>query len=271
LRDPLATGRPVIPGNRLDQYLGGSRVDPVAVALHPYFPDPTSAGFANNLTMFPSEYNNRWQVTTRIDQILPLNQALAFRLSYTNGDSYNPNLIGNPGTGMAVPTYGRNGNLTWSAPMGARAVNQLVFGAQNFSSLPLYRIASGMPSDETVGWNAFAPPNPAFPPMAQILFIGTDAISGLSYTAGGNNTARIYTENIFQLTDTFSFSAGRHYMKAGFHGIRHYVNALHQSPAGSSIVFNGANVNRSTGYTFADFMMGLQQTTRFVPRWTKRT
>jgi len=265
LRDPLVTGRPNISGNRLDQYLGGARISPIAVALHPYFPDPTSPGYANNLTMFPSEYNNRSQFTTRIDQALPRSESLSFRISYTNGESYNPNLIGNPGTGMIVPTYGRNGNLTWSAPLGARVVNQLIFGAQNFSSLPLYKIAPGMPTDETIGWNAFAPPNPAFPPIAQILFNGTDALTGLSYTSGGNNTARIYTENIFQLTDTVSFSRGRHYLKAGFQGIRHYVNALHQSPAGSSIVMNGGTGAVSSGYTFADFMMGLQRTTRFVP------
>jgi hypothetical protein len=232
LKDPLTKQN--IPGNRLDQYLGGTRISPIALTLHPYFPDPTSPGYANNLTMYPSEYSNRSQFTTRIEQALPRNQSLSFRISYNNGESYNPNLIGNPGTGQLTPQYGRNGNLTWSAPLGARVVNQLIFGAQNFSSLPLYKIAPGMPTDETVGWQAFAPPAPAYPPIAQILFNGTDTLSGLSYVGSGNNTARIYTENIFQLTDTFSFSRGRHYLKTGFQGIRHYVNALHQSPAGSS-------------------------------------
>ena len=45
LRDPLVTGRPNIPGNRLDQYLGGVRINKRALALQPYFGSPHSARY----------------------------------------------------------------------------------------------------------------------------------------------------------------------------------------------------------------------------------
>src|SRR5581483_4651538 len=48
LRDPLASGRPNIPGNRIDQYLGGARINKLAVQLQPFYGSPTQAGIGNN-------------------------------------------------------------------------------------------------------------------------------------------------------------------------------------------------------------------------------
>src|SRR5579872_3087960 len=55
LHDPFTTGRPAIPGNRLDVYKGGSLISPTALALHAYYPAPQQTNLASNLILFPSE------------------------------------------------------------------------------------------------------------------------------------------------------------------------------------------------------------------------
>ena len=44
----IATCRPIPSGDRLDQYLGGARINKIAVALRPYFGSPTLPGIGNN-------------------------------------------------------------------------------------------------------------------------------------------------------------------------------------------------------------------------------
>ena len=79
IRDPLAAGRPVIPNNRLDQYLGGARISKTALALQPFWGSPTQPGAANNRVSFGQDTSNRDQYTIRGDQTLPHNQSLALR------------------------------------------------------------------------------------------------------------------------------------------------------------------------------------------------
>src|SRR5262245_10047736 len=52
LRDPLLPGRPFIPGNRLDTYLNGARINQNAVNLKPFWGSPTLPGLANNAVRF---------------------------------------------------------------------------------------------------------------------------------------------------------------------------------------------------------------------------
>ncbi len=72
LRDPFASGRPPIPGNRLDQYQGGALIKSTALKLRPFWGSPTSPGLANNLVRFPTLESNANQFTIRIDHALPV-------------------------------------------------------------------------------------------------------------------------------------------------------------------------------------------------------
>ncbi|MFL6446745.1 MAG: hypothetical protein ACJ746_03540 [Bryobacteraceae bacterium] len=44
LRDPLSPGNQIIPGNRLDQYLGGARISAIAELLQPFWAVRTDPG-----------------------------------------------------------------------------------------------------------------------------------------------------------------------------------------------------------------------------------
>lgn len=78
LRDPLATGRPIIAGNRLDQYLGGAWINKTALALRPSFGSPTLPGIGNNQVTNVNRDTVANQYTIRGDQMLPHNQCRVF-------------------------------------------------------------------------------------------------------------------------------------------------------------------------------------------------
>ncbi|MDZ4799979.1 MAG: carboxypeptidase regulatory-like domain-containing protein [Bryobacteraceae bacterium] len=128
LRDPLIAGRPPIPENRLDTYMGGSRINATALKLQPLFGSPDRPGYVNNAARFPEETNNGDQVTARIDQLLPKNHSISGRLIYTDGNLHQPWGLGTPGPASTQYSGSRNLMLTWTAPVGTRAVNEFKFG-----------------------------------------------------------------------------------------------------------------------------------------------
>ncbi|MBL8229927.1 MAG: carboxypeptidase regulatory-like domain-containing protein [Bryobacterales bacterium] len=261
ITDPLASRQPFA-GNRIP----ASRLDRSALQLRPFTSSPTSPGLANNLLKFPEETNNADQFTVRLDQTLPANQSLAFRYTHSDTGGFIPNLIGTPGVGRTEPADSRNATLTWTAPLGPRMVNELRFGAMNFSNIATYFNGS-LPSIEQLGWRGFEPGNPGIPALPQIQFTGTDAFSPFKYggTATFGEAALSMINNVFTLADAFSMTRGNHQIKIGFEGRRIYLNALQQTNARGQITFQGANSAVSTGYSFAGYLLGLPASSQEVP------
>ncbi len=266
LRDPLLADRPLIPGNRLDQYLGGARLSKAALALRPFFGSPTGPGLANNSLQFPARTDTGDQFTVRLDQMLPANQSLALRLTKSDTGGFVPNLMGIPGVGRDEPLDSRNGTLAWTAPFGSRTVNELRFGAMNFSDMVTY-LDGGLPTVESLGWRGFEKGNPGIPPMPQITFTGTDAFTQLKYgdTATYGEAALSMISNIYTLSEALSHFRGKHNLKAGFEARRTDLNVLQQSNARGQITFRGASSGASSGYSFADFLMALAGSSQQVP------
>jgi len=80
-RQPSST-RMAIPGNRLDQYLGGARLDPAGLAILQAYPVPTSPGVFHNYVsqaIVPLTSN---QSTGKIDYVLSEKQRLSGSYSY---------------------------------------------------------------------------------------------------------------------------------------------------------------------------------------------
>ncbi|MBI4874776.1 MAG: TonB-dependent receptor [Acidobacteria bacterium] len=265
LRDPLDPARPVIPNNRLDQYLGGARISKTALKLRPFWGSPNKPGLANNLVQFADDTSNANQFTARVDHMLPRNQSLAGRYTQAKTTGKTPSILGN-GTGLYAPTDNYNTSATWTVPASARTVSELRFGYAKFSQLTTYE-DGGLPTTESLGLKGFDKYNPTLPPMPRITFTGTDAFTQLNY--GGNENygmaALIKVSKTYNLSETLTHSRGRHTFKAGFDLRRIVLPALQQSNASGQITFRSSTTGASSGYTFADLLMGLPGSSQEVP------
>ena len=265
LRDPLAAGRPAIPGNRLDQYLGGARVSKTALALKPFWGSPNQPGLANNLVRFGQDTSSANQFTLRGDQALPRNHSLSLRYTDTRAGSQSPSILAN-GSGLDSPTNTRNGGLTWTAPVGARTVNEFRLSYANFTSLTSYN-DGGLPTVESLGLKGFAKGNPDLPPMPRITFTGTDAFTQLNYgsTESFGMAALRRVSDTWTFSDALTHTHGRHTFKAGFEMRRTALDCLQQTNARGSLTFRASTGATSTGYTFSDFLIGLPASSQEVP------
>ncbi len=265
LRDPFEAARPVIPGNRLDQYLGGARISQTALKLRPFWGSPNKPGMANNLVNFADDTTSNNQFTARLDHMLPRNQAVAGRYTQSKTTGTTPSILGN-GTGLHAPTDNYNTSATWTAPAGARTVSELRFGFAKFSQLTTY-IDGGLPTVESLGLKGFEKGNETLPPMVRITFTGNDAFTQLNY--GGNENygmaALIKVSKTYNISETVTHSRGRHTFKAGFDLRRIIMPSLQQSNARGQITFRASTTGVSSGYTFADFLMGVPGSSQEVP------
>lgn len=265
LRDPLTTGRPVIPNNRLDLYMGGARISQTAVKLQPFWGSPTQSGSANNRVSFGQETNNLNQFTIRGDQMLPKNHALALRYTSTTSGGTSPSILGN-GSGVLTPTDTRNAGVTWTAPFGSRTVSEFRFGQANYTSLTTYD-DGGLPTVASLGLKGFEAFNEGIPPMVRISFTGNDAFTQLNYgsTASYGMAALRRISDTWTVSEVLTHTRGRHTIKAGIELRRTVLDALQQTNASGQLTFRASTAATSTGYTFSDFLMGLPASTSEVP------
>jgi hypothetical protein len=267
LRDPLVTGRPNIPGNRLDQYLGGARINRIAVALRPYFGSPTAPGIGNNQVTNVDQDTSANQFTIRGDQILPHNQNIGLRYTQTRTGGFIPNFLGSPAVGREEPLDNKNGSFSWTGVLTPKTVAEVRIGAMKFGDVTSYT-AGGLPTAASLGIAGFTTSPDSIPPLPQMSFSGTGAPTNIKFgdTASFGEAALSMIQNIYTLTGTLSRTAGNHSLRFGYELHRDDYNALQQSNAGGQISFAGSATSaNSTGYSFADFLIGVPSSTSQVP------
>jgi hypothetical protein len=267
LHDPLAAGRPNIPGNRLDEYQGGVRINKTAQALQPYFPSPNQPGVGNNSSRLAEQDTIGNQYTARVDQILSANQNIGFRYTASGSGGFIPNILGSPGVGRTEPLDNINGSLSWTAVINPRTVSELRLGAMKFGDVTTYS-AGNLPTAISLGLQGFTSGGGIIPQMPQVAFSGPDAPTNLKF--GGTPTfgeaALSMIENVYTIAETVSHVAGRHSLKFGYEMHREDFNVLQQSNAGGQISFAGSATSaNSSGYAFADLLMGLPASSQEVP------
>jgi hypothetical protein len=261
LRDPMTTGRPVFPGN----ILPASRLDATALKLRPFWGSPSNSSLANNLTSTGVSTNTADQFTTRADHTLPGNNNLMFRYSRTNSDGFTPSQLGKD-IGTGGTTLNNNASLGWTAPFSSGTVNEARLGYSSMSRDNVY-VAGSLPTTETLGIQGFGPVSALRSPMPKITFAGTDAFSSVNY--GPNESfgaaATSQTSKNLTLSDSLTHVRGRHTLKAGFEYSRLNLPSLLQPGAGGQLTFRSAGSANSSGYTFADLMLGIPTSSQQVP------
>jgi hypothetical protein len=265
LRDPLLPDRPPIPGNRLDQYLGGARLSKAARQLQPFWGSPNVSGLTNNRIVNASSRADNRQFTARGDHSLPRNQQISLRLSASLRDAFSPNLTGN-GSGLVTPTNNWNAAVNWTVPWTAHLLQESRFSAADFDSLTLYSNAT-LPTVESLGMQGFTAVSDVFPPLPRIQFAGGDAFTQLNYGSSANfgMAALIRKSRTFNYASSLSWSIGSHTIKSGIEMRRTSLPALQTTNARGSLSFTASATGISTGYAFADFLIGLPSSTQEVP------
>jgi hypothetical protein len=264
VRDALTIGDPPFPGNVIPQ----TRIDPIALRLKPLFAPATLPGLVNNSAISVNQTSQSDQFSVRVDHLLPHGQTISLRLTYNNGRGYTPGMMGLPNLGYLNPSLGENGTLSWTAPIGTRTVSEFRVGAMSFSRHYSY-VNGGYPTAQSVGMQGMAGPAATIAPTPYLQFSGNDSFSPVSYWPSGGQNTTAYANNVYSISEIISHTRGQHQFKAGFDARETNLNFILENNGQGILQFNGASGVNSSGYSFADFLLGVLYTSQQTPLQSK--
>jgi outer membrane receptor protein involved in Fe transport len=239
IRDPL-TGQPfagnVIPTNR---------INPVAAQLlSEFIPAPNTT--ANRYTQSPNVEDDRHQLGFRGDFRHTDRHQILGRVLYSKTEQVNP--LG----GSNFSPAGNVATATLSDFMGSDTF-MLTGNMINVARVAFNRIdanpnvTSGLdPRD--FGWG-ITPSNP------QALGLPNITINGFFSLGDAQQPFAHRVNEVFSLTDDFSWVAGRHSLKFGFEARRDHIVLAYINRPNGNFTFNG----QYTGNAAADFLLGFPQ------------
>ena len=245
--DPT-TGQ-LFPQNRIPL----ARLNPASLALLQYFPNPNQPFAARNYQTTWNGLNNTNNLNVRLNNIAPTSKdRLNFGMGYQTGNSITPNLFRFVDTGA---NRSSNSNLGWSHRFSAKVNNNLTytFSRTRQTSLPFFANQNNVAGALGIQGTSQNPENWGPP--------------NLSFTNYGGLTDGTYSLNRNQtgdLTDTLTWSRGKHNFSFGGDYRRQQVNPLTDSNGRGTYSFNGATTanlvngiaQTGTGYDLADFLLG---------------
>ena len=244
VRDPL-TGQP-FPGNQIPR----NRFDPIALKLLEFYPEPNipGAGLSRNYLALQHHVTDKDQFTQRIDFVESSKSFWFGRFSWTDEYVLAPNLKDN---GSKVETNVKQGMISNTRTLSPSVVNELRFGATKFYNNLAQELQHTRNVHQEVGLGLFIPP-----PISW----GLPTISVSGFSGFGDNSSLPFTGNnsVFQFIDNISWIRGNHSMRIGAE-IRHDEYNM----VGTQEIRGTLNIDRPvTGYSFADYMLGMISGTR---------
>jgi len=249
--DPL-TGAP-FPGNVIPV----SRFNPAAVGLLQYFPQPSYSGIVQNYRNVTSTPNNNNNVGVRLNAPLTNKDRLTFNVQYQNRDSQAEQLFG---WRDSTTGYGLSAATGWSHSFGRRFNNSanLTFSRNVGVTNPYFAYSSDIASELGIGGTSQLPINYGPPNLS---FTNFGSLSDSAATSTHNQT--------YNFTDNITYVLKRkHNLTFGYLFRRMQQNSLSDQNARGSFSFSGLLTSQldssgqpvsGTGYDFADFLLGLPQ------------
>jgi TonB dependent receptor len=227
--------RTAFPGN----VIPASRIDPIALALLQHYPQPTSAGTANNYRRVADEDDAQRQIDGRVDYRVS-DRTRAFARVSMFGDDFTP----------AAPLPDGSGTITAGAA-----------GPQQTDALA---IASNY--QRTLGSRSFNELRAGYTRRAvrrQGLDMATFVIDGYQQLGSPPNTTSSFRTDVTQIVDALTWMRGRHTWKAGFDFRWQRLDIVQPpSPNGTyrfSSLFTDLPGTSGTGSPFASFLLGQVQ------------
>jgi hypothetical protein len=264
--DPATTVSNGAGGFTRTQFQGNNipidRMDSVARSLLLRYPEPTSAGTANNYRRTASEIDDQNQWDVRLDHQLSLNDRVFGRLSNFRG-SFEPVTPLPEGSGTTTGTLGPQDTTSWSFASNYQhtfsnnLLNELRIGDTRRT---VHRTAAQLASAAGGALSI-----PGIPSTAQFPnTLPTFTITGYQILGSPMNTASDFKTSVSEVADTLTWVKGRHTFKTGFGWRWERLNVIQPPSPTGSFTFNqlGSDLpgTPNTGAPLASFLLGQVQT-----------
>ncbi|MEO8027678.1 MAG: carboxypeptidase regulatory-like domain-containing protein, partial [Bryobacteraceae bacterium] len=230
-----------------------TRISPIARGLLQYFPSANQPGSVQNYQILDSVSQNAQNINVRINHTLTKKDRLAFSLGYQHRTGENQQVFGfRDETGGS----GVNADVSWTHTLGRRNFQTLrvTFNRNRSQTTPFFAYKTDVAGQlgingaatDAINWG---PPNLSFTNYGSL----SDASAILS---------RVQT---FGINESVSFTKGKHNLSVGGQFSRLHVDNQTDTNARGSFSFSGIATSSGaaqtgTGYDFADFLLGLAQT-----------
>ena len=245
--------------------------DPIAAELLKRYPNPTSAGAANNFTRIGTENTDQDQLDARLDHRFSSRDQIYGRYSFakdlTSPVTPLPDGSGNITSGVT----GLTGTRAYSFAenyvhlFNSRALNELRFG---YTRRSIDRAATSLdaPPSDSLQLPGI-PTNGAFNET-----LPTFSIAGLQQLGPSANTASNFRTDVTQIFDAVSLQRDRHSLKFGVDSRWERLDVIQPPSPTGSFNFNtlftnsqaiptiGSALSTFTGNSLASFLLGQVQT-----------
>jgi hypothetical protein len=249
--DPLS-GAP-FPGNIIPP----TRLNPASVGLLQYIPLPTNTAGTENYNIVASTPNNNNNIGVRLNAPLNNKDRINFNVQYQNRSSVAEQLFGyrDPTTG-----YGLSAAADWSHSFAPRFNNSatLTFSRNDNTTTPYFAYTTNVAAALDISGTSQAPINYGPPNLS---FTNFGSLSDSSASVTHNQTTNFTDAITYVLKKKHNLTFGYLFRKLD-------QNSLTYQNARGSFSFSGlltSELNSSgqplagTGFDFADFMLGLPQ------------
>jgi hypothetical protein len=238
------------------------RFDRVTAGLLERYPQPTSAGTANNYRRVANESVDQDQFSGRIDHRFSSNRDHVFGRLTRFEEDFLPVTPFPDGSGVTTGTLGPQHTTSWSFASSYQRtfsntlLNELRVGDTRRSVERSAAALDGTPSS-SLGLPGI-PSDARFPSTVPTFLVG-----GYQQLGSPPNTASDFGTSVTQIADTLTWLKGRHTIKLGADLRWERLNVIQPpSPTGSftfSNVFTDLPGIANTGTPFASFLLGQVQ------------
>jgi hypothetical protein len=248
IRNPL-TGQP-FPGNIIPR----SQLSPVALKLLEFYPATNQPGTTSNVQTNAEATDNIDQVLTRVDQNLGNKARLYFR--YNWHDSYTGN-IGSPPAAIPIqvitqPRVNKNSLFAYTHTLRPNLYNDFRIGYHriDFDTLNYFSVNGVTSAGADLGI-------PGFNGDVRFNNPGLPTVNISNFTGLGTAGANWYQfDTTFQMSNVMAYNRGSHNVRTGFDLRRMATGRRAANDPRGRFDFTGD----ITGYSVADFMLGLPRT-----------
>ena len=246
IRNPF-TGQ-AYPGNIIPQ----SQLSPTALKLLEYYPTANLAGTANNLQGPSAADDNVDQLLMRVDQ--NLGNKVRLNVRYNWHDSFASNVFNAaiPATAVSQPRVNDNWLFSYTHTLRPNLHNDFRIGYHRIDFDTLNPFAVSGPADAGAALGI-----PGFDGDVRFAKPGLPSVNVSNFAgigAGGTNWYQFDTT--FQVSNVLAQSIGAHNLRAGFDLRRLATGRRAANDPRGLFSFTGD----ITGYSMADFMLGLPRT-----------
>ncbi|HEV1287683.1 MAG TPA: TonB-dependent receptor [Bryobacteraceae bacterium] len=237
-----------------------SRLSPISLGLLSFIPFPNQAVATTNqdYRLIAANPNNNQALNTRLNATLTPKDNLAFVFNWQGRNATNHQYFGCCDT---TSGNGFNTNLTWRHRLGTRSFESITINFNRNTTI-------GTPYFETFGQNVASELGIQGTSQSPTNY-GPPTLGFTNFSSLNDSVATRSAVESFGITDSLTMHKGKHDWNFGG-GVTHYLNNLYTDANGrGSFSFSGLSTAQyvngqqttGTGFDFADFLLGLPETT----------